>query len=286
MTKVTSDVATLPKPTGGADPAPARATAAPAAPAAPTVAPKAPAVKAAAAPKAAAAKADSKAGHVPPLGAEPQDDSVPALGAEPIDGDDAAEADAQPEGEAPKAGDAEGDEAGAAGDAPPIEYDLSVEEGRQPYPQGVLDAYTGVLQKHRVAPDVAKEIIDTVMPAVQQDVNERIAASVAATSEKWKAELVQRHGPQLKSLMNANNRWLRGTEAPQGLVKLFAESPALAWNPDIVDLLTFVRKRVANDRSVSSTRDQVAAMPKDPVKAMEQRYQNREAALEAEQKRG
>lgn len=245
-----------------AEPAKA-AAAAPAAPAAtPKAEPKPPAKPAPAADPATAASDVPKLGDTPVDEADAGDDEqVPALGDAPVDepddaGEPAKEGD-QGDGSETKDGEAEGDKPADA----PLEYSFEPPEGQAPYQPELIDAYTQVLQKHRVDPAVAQDILQTMLPAIQADVDRQFAVAMEAKTTEWRAELEQRHGKNLRSVMNAANRGLAKAASPS-LINFIRES-ALAWHPDFVDAWAWLGQRVSNDRSVKSTE----GPPPQPVDA-------------------
>lgn len=240
----------------------AKPAAAPATPAAPAAEPKA-AAKPAAAPAA-----------VPKLGeevAEVDETAVPALGDEPVDEPAEAPADGEAAEAAAEDGAAEDAEAAEA----PIEYEFTAPEGQEPYRPELVDAYKDVLQKHRVAPEVAQDILETMLPAIRADVDQQVAAKIESTSAEWRSQLEERHGKNLPAVMKLANRALAKSATPE--LRTFIRESALAWQPDLVDMLAWVGQRVTNDRSVKSTEPPVQ-LPTDPEAAAAADYDRRSAA--------
>ena len=240
------------------------------APAAAPAEPKKPAAAPAAAPAKETGKPAGKAAEVPAFGeGVPDPDAeaaAPTLGdADTADDVDAAAAEGDAgDGEAPAEGDAED------GDAAPIDYSFEPPEGAGPYREPVIDAYKGVLQKHKVDPDTAKDILEVMLPVIQQDLDAQVEERIEGQTTQWREQLQERHGAKLKDVMRLANRAL--TKASTPALTTFLRDSALAVNPDFIDLLAFFGERVTNDRSVKAP----AAAPKQPLSAVE------EAALEYE----
>jgi hypothetical protein len=196
----------------------------------------------------------------PALGATESDE--PALGVVTPEADDAPEGDA-PEGDAKPAAD--------SGDADkPIDYSFEAPEGKAPYRAPVIDAYKAVLQKHKVAPEVAREILDTMLPVLQADADTQQKEAFDKTTGEWREQLQQRHGNKLAEVIRLANRGLQKAATPE--LTAFLRDSALAVNPDFIDMLAFLGQRVSNDRPPKSTE----STPRQPLTAVE------EAALEYE----
>jgi hypothetical protein len=173
---------------------------------------------------------DDGAGDEPRLG-----DDVP----DEVDGDEAGDKPATEDGEA------DGDEQAE------IAYEFEAPEGQEPYSAPVIDAYKAVLQKHRVPAEAAREILDTMLPAVQADFDERTRAAVEAKTHEWREQLRERHGKQTSDVIRSANRALKAGASPE--LQTFLRDSALAVNPDFIDLLAYFGQRVGNDRSVTPT---------------------------------
>lgn len=222
----------------------------PAAPAAaPVVEPKPVAPAAAPAPAApAAAPAAPAAGDASRAPAKPAASQKPTLGA----------IEDEPKAAAPKLGDIEPEdaepEAPADGDPAaeevkeeaPIEYKFEAPEGQE-YRAPVIDAYTAVLTKHKVDPAIAKDILETMLPAIRQDSEAQLQQHIDATRQEWDAEVERRHGAKRDDVVRLANRALAKAGAPEPLRKFIRDS-ALSANPDFLDLLAFYGQRVSNDR--------------------------------------
>lgn len=230
-------------------PAPAAVAAAPTTPpAAPAPATKQAAAAAAPAADVAATPDKSKAAAAPAGEAEPEvrigDDvpdeagDVPALGDDVVDeGEETADA-------------PEGDEAEAEAEKP-IDYEFEAPEGAQPYREAILGAYKDVLQKHRIDPAAAKDILETMMPAIAKDADAQLQEHIKTQTDEWRAELGERHGEKLRDVMNLVNRGLAKAATPE--LRKFIRESALAWHPDFVDMLAWFSQRVTNDRTVKTS---------------------------------
>lgn len=217
---------------------------------------------AAAKPAAAAAAPGAKAGDAAaPTNAAAEQPKLVKLG-DPVDaaaeepkpepklGDPVDEPEAPAEGEADAA--TEADEADAD-EQQPIEYSFEPAEGAPAYSQPVIDAYKEVLQKHRVDPAIAKDVLDTMLPVIQQDLETQAKQHYEATATEWKAELQRRHGEKSAEVMRQANKAL-DVARKQGAAKdeliNFLSGSVLAVNPDFVDMLAFFGQRLSNDRGV------------------------------------
>lgn len=211
---------------------------APAAPA-PAPAPAVPEQKPAAA---------APATDVPELGAPAADpDAVPELGAPPV----ADEPDEQSEAD-PADQDAPADDKPA--DDKPIEYEFEAPEGvalREP----VIEAYKTALQKHKVAPDVAKDLLSTMLPTIQRDLDAQVQEQIDRQRTTWQAELEQQHGPKLGDVRRLANRALAHAQQSGAISPAFIDfvrGSALAANPDFNNLLAAFGQRITNDRPPKS----------------------------------
>lgn len=260
MTTKTADA-----PVAVAKPDQAPAAAAPATPAVKDAAPvaggevKQPAAADPAKPAAKPAEAKpAEAKALPALGDEPKEGEVPALG-------EAAEA-AKDEAKASK----------------PIEYDFGQPPEGLEYRASVIDVYKAALAKHKVEPAVAKDLLDTVLPAIQSDIQAQGQAHLAQTEEKWKAELQTRHGDKLKDVMRqAGRAFAAATPELQSLIL----GSALAWNPDLIDLLAQFAGLFTNDRTVKSNAT-APAKQLAPLEEIAAGYEANEAARNAAKARG
>jgi hypothetical protein len=193
---------------------------------------------------------------------------IPKLGAEdapapPKLGDDVEEEPA-PQAEA----EAEGDDT----DAEPIEYTFETPEGQEAIREPVVAAYTAVLQKHRVDPEVANDILQTMLPVIAADQKAVVEEHIEKTTSQWRDELNERHGEKLADVMRLANRALAKAATPE--LRTFLGDSALAVNPDFIDLLAAFGGLIINDRSVKATEDP----PKEQLSALEQLAMEYEAA--------
>jgi hypothetical protein len=202
---------------------------------------------------------------VPQLGdAEPDETAVPQLGdAEP-------EGDAEPapaEGDAPA--DADADPAEGEDADKPIDYQFEAPEGttlREP----VADAFKQVLQKHRVAPEVANDILQAMLPALKADTEAQWKEQVDTQAAEWRTQLQERHGDRLGDVMRLANRALLKGATPE--LTTFLRNSALAAHPDFIDLLAYFGQRVSNDRSVRKT-EPSPKQSLDPIEAAAAEYE-------------
>ena len=232
----------------------------------------APATPAAPAPATPAAPVESKKAAETTTPAAPATDEkksapvVPALG--------------EPEPDVPDLGDeadtlpAEGDAAEST-DAKPAAYDFQPPEGAPAYREPVIDAYKAVLAKHKVDAAVGKDILDTMLPAIQADVDAQVKAQIEQKTNEWREQLLERHGEKAKDVMRLANRAL-GKAATPALVSFLRDS-ALAVNPDFIDMLAFFGQRITNDRSVQTTE----SAPKQELSAQEEAAADYERQLRA-----
>ena len=174
---------------------------------------------------------------VPEFGAAPTepDGDVPEFGAEP-----AAE---QPEGEPP----AEGEQ--PAADAP-VEYDFGEAPEGVEYRPAVIDAYKAIAAKHKIAPDVAKDILATMLPVISADDATWRQEQVAAIVAKHDAEFLQKHGANAKRVRDDANRAF--AHAPPALQKQMLSMPFLVRAEAFQTWLAAMAGRWRNDRSVRS----------------------------------
>ncbi len=270
--------ATAPAPAAAAPataPAKAAATAATAAPAAekaPATKPAAPA-PAAAAP--ASAPADKPAPAVPSL-----DDADKAADTEPSLDADLPESDEQPEeadaGEKPADGDADKDKA-------PIVYDFGDAPEGLTYREPVLEVYRAALQKHGIAPEVAKDLLDTVLPAIQRDAVEQQRVMVDELKAEHRAEMERRHGQKAVDVVRMAKRALaRSSERFQAFVR----GSVLAVDPDFIDLLAANESQRTNDRPPRSSDRSTAPRDLDPLEEIAQGYDRSAARHGASGTRG
>jgi hypothetical protein len=166
--------------------------------------------------------------------AEIETGEVPALGDEATE--ETTDGDA---GDAETKDDAEGDD-----DA--IEYSFEPPDGQPAYGEKLIESYKAALQKHKVPADTARDLLQTMMPALQADFDTRFQAGVEAKTTEWRQELEQRHGNRLKDVMASANRALAKAASPD--LRTFLRDSALAVNPDFIDMLSFFGQRVGNDR--------------------------------------
>lgn len=153
--------------------------------------------------------------------------------------------------DAPDAPDAPPADPDAPPDDKPIEYTFQVPEGREPYRAPVLDAYKAVLGKHKVAPEIAQDILQSVLPTIEKDLVAQHEERLAAAETAGRAELEQRHDARLPEVMRLANKFLAKAASP-ALAKAIAESPLLRANPDFIDMLAAGGQRFTNDRAPSS----------------------------------
>lgn len=238
--------------------APAAASAAPAKPAAPAKGEAAPAKPAA----------------EPQLGVdEPEGDAVPQLGAD----DAAAGDDTAAEGGAEDAA-ADG-EAEADGDQPAIDYQFEAPEGQPAYREPVITAYKAVLQKHGISQEAAADILQSMLPVLQQDSDAQLKAHIDAKTDEWRTTLRERHGAKVPDVIRLANRGLAPASAE---LKAFIRESALAANPDFIDLLAYWGASKTNDRAVRGAGrrppDPNAGSAEDRLSAKYQRQAQEEAA--------
>lgn len=248
-------------------------------PAAPAAAPVVEQKAAAAAPAPAATPAAPAAGDAPkPAAAKPAAAARPTLGAiedeakpaAPKLGDVVAE-DAEPD--APADGDPAAEE---VKEEAPLEYKFEAPEGQE-YRAPVIDAYTAVLTKHKVDPAVAKDILETMLPAIRQDSEAQLQQHIDATRQEWDAELERRHGAKRDDVVRLANRALAKAGAPEPL-RNFIRDSALSANPDFIDLLAFFGQKVSNDRPPRVTGTGHDADAGDPTERIARDYDQQAAA--------
>jgi hypothetical protein len=231
------------KPAGEAAPAKA---AKPVAAAKPAAAPKQAAAKPAAEQKQPAKAAAAKPA-VPALGEAPSedaaDDELPQLGDTPAEEDAASDVDADAGDAAEAEAEAEADD---DGEAPEVEYDFSAPEGEPAYRTAIVDAYTEAARKHNLSPEVAKDLLDTMISVARKDNEAQFTELVEQQTNANKAKLVEQHGKGLRRVMDTANRaLLQG--APQEFIDRI-RGRALATDPGFVSLLAFYGQRTTNDR--------------------------------------
>lgn len=183
----------------------------------------------------------------PPTPAAPR---TPKLGEDeppPQLGDDA-DADIEDASE----GEGEGVAADAAGEDEnadaPIEYDFGEPpDGAAPYRPAVLEAFRAEAGKIRLPADQAKQLLDGMRPALEADFEQQVGEHIETESQRMRAELEQRHGDKIPELIRLGNRAL-ATFAPPALRQAIAKSPMLANNPDFIEMLANVGRRISNDR--------------------------------------
>lgn len=180
-------------------------------------------------------------------------------GAEPQLGDQsAADLDSADDGDQAVDGDAGDDGANAEGDAEtdseadesPIDYQFEAPEGVE-LRDAVVDAYKDALQKHRVDPAVAQDLLTSMLPAIQKDLDAQITEHQTKVRNEWEAKLREQHGDKLGDVRRLGNQALAhlqktGAVSPEFLD--FVRASALAVNPDFTNLLAAFGQRITNDR--------------------------------------
>lgn len=237
-------------------------TAAPAPAATPAVGTPAPAATPAAAPVAAPEPTEKPVPTVPGLGAgldlenlddsalDPKADPEPSL---PDEGDGSADAD----GAASDEGDGDADD----GDAEAIDYQFEAPEGVT-LREGVIDAYREALQKHKVAPEVAQDLLASVLPAIQQDLDQQVGEKIAAVRAQWDQEFAEMHGEQAGDVTRRADATLAALLKAQTIRPAFIEqirTGALASSPDFKNLLAELGRLITNDRALKN--NSAAAQP-------------------------
>lgn len=216
------------------------------------------------APVAAPAPVETKApapvvGDLPELGAPPADpNAVPDLGDAPV---------VEPEDAEAEAADADGEAEDA--EKAPIDYQFDAPEGEAPYRAEVVDAYKEVLQKHRVDPDVANDLLATMLPTIQKDLDKQVAEHIDRQKAEWGAQLREQHGEKTADVRRLANAALHhalaaGAIRPEFLN--FLRGSALAESPDFNNLLAAFGQRVTNDRPPKSG----GPIPAEPRSAMDE----------------
>lgn len=152
------------------------------------------------------------------------------------------------EGEAPTEGDDAEGEGEGDDEAAEVDYDFGDAPEGFTYREAVIDAYKAAAKKHKLSGEVAKDVLDTMLPAIQADAETQFAEHREAKTQEWKAELQQRHGKKLRAVLALANRGINAVASP-GLKDFYRES-ALAWHPEHVEAWAFVGQRLTNDRSV------------------------------------
>lgn len=202
------------------------------APVTPAADPKAPAP--AAEPQLGQIEAATETDTEPQLGEPVADPEADGVNPETEDG-----ADAEPEAEA----DAEADET-------PIDYQFEAPEGAE-LRESVIDAYKDVLQKHKVDPAVAQDVLNAMLPAIQKDIDAQVGEHQTKVRTEWEAKLREQHADKLGDVRRLGNQALShlqktGVVTPEFLN--FVRESALAVNPDFTNLLAAFGQRITNDR--------------------------------------
>lgn len=155
-------------------------------------------------------------------------------------------------------------------DGEPVTYDFGQAPEGVTYREPVLDVYKQALAKHKIAPEVAKDLLDTVLPAMQKDADEQLKAHFDARNQQWDNEWRQQHGDKADEVLKLASR---------AFVRLFdadtqekIRGSDLARAPWFRNALAALGSRITNDRSVKGTTASVA-QPADPVSRLAAQYE-------------
>lgn len=150
------------------------------------------------------------------------------------------------------AADADGDQGDVDADADekPIEYEFEAPEGVE-FRSDVIDTYKDALQKHRVAPEVANDLLQTMLPAIQKDFAAQIKEQDDKRIAEWQAESKERHGKALGEIERLRNVALDKLVDAKVISPEFRDNVlggALAANSDFSTAFAAFGQRLSNDR--------------------------------------
>jgi hypothetical protein len=144
----------------------------------------------------------------------------------------------------------EGDDDGDDSEPEPIEYEFEAPEGvelRQP----VIEAYKDALQKHRVDPAVAQDLLQAMLPTITADLEAQVQEQVTRERTAWEAEFEARHPGKVDEVRRLAGVALDKLVATKVVSPAFRDgvrNGALAANPDMQTLLAVFGARLSNDR--------------------------------------